>query len=112
MSDKQSEGRKLEQTQAHTPTPWTYGTHGAGFIVGSDDEFIAQTWDKYELDFKNAEANAAHIVKCVNNHDELVKALEAARPLIEDGCFADDPTTLKARELIRAALAKLERDSK
>lgn len=58
---------------SHSKLPWTYepqpykqdaiwaGTRLVANVIGDD----AQT-----------EANAAHIVKCVNLHDELVTALE------------------------------------
>lgn len=62
----------------HTKTPWNYqghlifaaATHGEPFITcEAREEMIA---------------NAAHIVKCVNMHDELVEALERTNAWIED----------------------------
>ena len=54
-------------------------------------------------------ANAAHIVKCVNAHDELVAALYACAEV-----FADLPPMIpeckmtRANALARAALAKVQ----
>lgn len=57
----------------HTPTPWKVYQCG-GVQIGQEGtgEAICSMWgDKHE-----GEANAAHIVKCVNMHDELVGALK------------------------------------
>jgi hypothetical protein len=52
----------MNPTPKHTPTPWRVGD--AGFTVAPC----------------KSKANAAHIVKCVNLHDELVDfALEVQR---------------------------------
>lgn len=72
-------------TQKHTPTPWVW-------IEGDPDIFTL--WNNKEVPLAavkspiwhedrlcgslEAAANAAHIVKCVNMHDELVEALEIA----------------------------------
>lgn len=64
----------------HTPTPWKVYQFG-GVQVGQEDtgEAICSMWgDKHE-----GEANAAHIVKCVNMHDELVEVLKEAGDVIE-----------------------------
>ena len=61
----------------HTPTPWQVNDQRKSgwmdnsiYITGNHN--LAKLYD----DYKQAEANAAHIVKCVNLHDELVTALE------------------------------------
>lgn len=75
---------------AHTPTPWTW-------IEGSPDIFTM--WNNKEVVLSTvkhpiwhddrlcgsaeAAANAAHIVKCVNMHDELVAALETMVGVID-----------------------------
>lgn len=57
---------------SHTPTPWQHRT--AIGIVDGDNELIADTYKSpYALDA--IIANAAHIVHCVNVHDQLVAAL-------------------------------------
>lgn len=71
----------------HTPTPWTVmsgpsPTTETLFWVDGDYETVS-VCDLYHLNRdgtiyskKNAEANAARIVHCVNLHDELVEAVE------------------------------------
>ena len=83
---------------AHTPTPWrcTYGgTPLRAKRIAFKDESIANCVGPQSM------SNAAHIVRCVNAHDELVAALRLVRPEI---------AKLKGDALrqIDAALAKLE----
>jgi hypothetical protein len=63
----------------HTPTPWT----ADGFDVECGLTTICTTYpdahgiEPYGVDNNQiAEANAAHIVRCVNSHAALVAALE------------------------------------
>lgn len=70
----------------HTPTPWIAATKFSSVvgvpIVGASGQHIANTslpglpeeWPDHRK--RRAEANAAVIVKAVNNHDALVKALQ------------------------------------
>lgn len=57
----------------HTPTPWDQLNNvftmedGYFSMIQTPDQCIANVFD---------EADAAHIVKCVNMHDELVEALK------------------------------------
>lgn len=57
----------------HTPTPWdqingVYTQENGYFsMVQTPDKCVADVFDKED---------AAHIVKCVNMHDELVEALD------------------------------------
>lgn len=57
----------------HTPTPWDQLNNvftmedGYFSMIQTPDQCIANVFD---------EADAAHIVKCVNMHDELVDALD------------------------------------
>lgn len=68
----------------HTPTPWfVYCAEIKS--VANPRKVICDPWDAYEdngtrrrlLSIDEREANAAHIVRCVNSHDELVAALAA-----------------------------------
>lgn len=64
----------------HTPAPWTASAANFGqYSVGPADNVIAVT---YSLGSNgrdaSASANADFIVKAVNNHAALVKALQAA----------------------------------
>lgn len=70
----------------HTPTPWNVSQTGSYFteIRAESGRRIAETWVQGQARSRDAaikqaytnEANAAHIVKCVNLHDELVEALK------------------------------------
>lgn len=87
----------MKTTKAtHTPTPWHLNKGSNGFCdtwqvicqsslraktiadCGAiENKVFINSTDNYshtELDLEN-KANAAHIVKCVNLHDELVQAL-------------------------------------
>lgn len=81
---------------AHTPTPWLVTQSGACETLiraeGPHGKKIASTFissyggtnrDSYIRGIKTNEANAAHIVKCVNAHDELVNALLAAQVVLK-----------------------------
>ena len=64
-------------TKEHTPTPWKVGAkHTIGFVSVEDDQSCGMTIPFIDVYGTNPEANAAHIVKCVNMHDELVEALD------------------------------------
>lgn len=79
-----------------TPRPWRVETQGeAVFVIDKHEDVL------FAID--HTKANAAHIVKCVNMHEELVRALRDAYDLN----FAEDGPTLKE---IEALLAKAESD--
>ena len=61
----------------HTPTPWQISSANA-FHRAMIFAYPAhkQTAVAALTEGDNADANAAHIVRCVNSHDELVAALE------------------------------------
>ena len=58
-------------SKEHTPTPWVARDE---YIYDKDRNEIATTTTS-GFHYSTDEANAAHIVKCVNMHDELVEAL-------------------------------------
>lgn len=70
----------------HTPTPWNVDEYKS--IVDSEGNTISANGFAMVMSYgeeqKKAQANAAHIVKCVNMHDELVKALKNAREELEE----------------------------
>jgi len=81
---------KGKNMNKHTPTPWHVGElNGSGIQICHSDNSpgaisknlavvtARQTW------LKEAEANAAHIVRCVNSHDALVAQMINALELIE-----------------------------
>lgn len=63
-------------TKEHTPTPWIVDTvtYGDIWIVADKESWVPRICHIPDY----SEANAAHIVKCVNMHDELVEALKQA----------------------------------
>lgn len=94
---------KTETKVSHTPTPWNYivsanggklvhvetdmnNPHGAGLPVCSIP--------------KVREADAAHIVKCVNAHEELLETLKSLRH--------KEKLSPADREIIGQAIAKAE----
>lgn len=74
----------------HTPTPWFNRGKIIRAASGKNDELsvsIARTNDP-----TMCEVNAAHIVKCVNMHDELIKAYEChsiCKCIRADGTYAN-----------------------
>ena len=82
-------GQIAEQTApsvsgaSHTPTPWNLGYTGRcilreipGMCDGEDGYAVAITSAHSLLTPSEAKANAAFIVRAVNSHDALVRALE------------------------------------
>jgi hypothetical protein len=66
-------------TQKHTPAPWvlresTVDVYDGYMLIVGDFGIIAKIGGNREK--SEIKANAEHIVKCVNMHDELVDALE------------------------------------
>jgi hypothetical protein len=107
-----------------TPGPWKVvnrpaipdnGDYWAICSEAHPREQLAKVY-KFNLD---AEANAAHIVKCVNLHEELVKALKFAVQILTDTqTKAGNPKRMDVYEgfenireqwdFFKAALAKAE----
>ena len=98
----------------HTPTPWhvdgecIYGTTQRGDYVRIADTTVA---DGDNLPDKEADANASFIVRAVNCHDEMLKALKA----VELGVFGSmlpnsdiDVCTRGTLAQVQAAIAKAE----
>lgn len=59
----------------HSPTPWTASTIEQ--ITAADQRIIGDL-------FSFGHTDAAHIVKCVNSHDDLVAALKEAHRALWD----------------------------
>lgn len=107
---------------SHTPTPWLYTPHAAtiGGVIwhqfGMAPVLIASIYsdtNKSGIGAGETEANAAHIVRCVNAHDKLVAALRdlCERDWAYIGGDADtgNPDSLYSRvKRARAALAEAE----
>jgi hypothetical protein len=87
--------------QAHTPTPWMETEDNDNYdITGKDGEWVASL--NTALPKEKWEANAQFIVKAVNAHKELVKALK----LIERCSYSSDIRSIK--ELATQARKKAE----
>jgi hypothetical protein len=59
----------------HSPTPWRIATETGPCVITNGTREIAECYEDGEVQTTEDEANAAHIVKAVNLHDELVTAL-------------------------------------
>lgn len=59
----------------HTPTPWKFDGESINDLQGNTVAFPRSGGFMPGHRDENLRANAAHIVKCVNLHDELVDAL-------------------------------------
>lgn len=109
--------------QKHTPTPWfLVGTqiyrrpksdlYEFGGPVAGDKPMASASkgWYGEDADGFPAEANAAHIVKCVNCHDDLLEALKGLMADISGGekSCGHEFTCVCAGDKARAAIAKAE----
>lgn len=83
----------------HTPTPWV---HKDGEVYEENDFKI---FDAYNSDFLYEEdkANAAHIVKCVNMHDELVEALRDLLTFVVTVEYEESPIVAFAEAVLAKA---------
>jgi hypothetical protein len=110
-------GQTMTQAAKHTPTPWHAISQGMSHFIAqkSDSEFrfaIAKVFEgTYHPDGlaaarAEAKANAAHIVRCVNAHDELVAALVELDANLEN--HQESEYARYQRRTIRAALAKVQ----
>ena len=80
-----------EPKPGHTELPWYIGRSEKHGLVWIDSDYapssaIADLYQRIGEDLipkENAEANACHIVSCVNAHDGLVACREALRLLLK-----------------------------
>lgn len=89
--------------EKHTPTPWEVGTDEDGNVaVIKGCSFLTYVFPT-DLGFEEGtpEANAAHIVKCVNMYDELVEVLQwiSDNSMCEGAVFASREALKKAGAL-------------
>jgi hypothetical protein len=83
----------------HTPTPWHVGSKVPNYIYARDGlDIIAQCDSANESTRAEENANAAHIVRCVNAHDALIAALEGAIIAMERMNDASDEGGLLGHE--------------
>ncbi|MBV8661481.1 MAG: hypothetical protein JO107_00130 [Hyphomicrobiales bacterium] len=96
----------------HTLTPWRIvkrmAVRGEQYfrIVSGNDSVVARTYG----DSVGDEADASHIVKCVNAHDEMLAALRGIDAALCEGFDTQKGRMSGRRALIavRAAIAKAE----
>lgn len=104
---------KQHTKTTHTPTPWRvkfhneyqskgFAIYGANTIDNCPDCICEQMWSYIKPDIARIlEANALHIVHCVNNHDLLIETLTTVLNRLEaSGKF---PSSV---DLINQALSK------
>ena len=109
----------------HTPTPWVvdedpledkgYKTlitipEKNGF-QGTSIAYVNHNWNDADhgerrISWAEAEANARHIVHCVNVHDDLVKALESILKVRVEGWENIWAGSNRCQDIARAALAR------
>lgn len=90
-------------TPKHTPTPWKRSgantIHGpdciVAFVGGTEREVKMHSGERWEAD-------AVHIVRCVNSHDELVAALADIR----EEWLSDEPQMGRLVDAIPGLLAR------
>ena len=103
----------------HSPTPWFLSWEDGKYgVVGSDTEgkCVCTVFNDGGEREPTRKANAKHIVHCVNNHDALVEALEAAEGHLEYCGYGDRWESSCAHnaglpEKIKQALAKAKGES-
>jgi hypothetical protein len=96
----------------HTPTPWHTGsTNHTELVMGFRDNIecvISESDPELDMPMDEAAANAAFIVKAVNSHDALVKALRKALNYIEN-TENELGIQLTCGDEARAALKEIDR---
>jgi len=94
----------------HTQLPWRSQENGAARnLIGADETrhhmiLIGMVHNK-DGEF---EANAEFIVRAVNHHEEMVKALARIREIVLDGDSTDEEACDQVEPIVRAILAKLD----
>ena len=96
----------------HTPTPWKAEPEYEGdkqVFIHKDGRSIADC----AMGYGDDEANAAYIVRACNAFPDLVKALEAASPIVSDRAAGGRMLTSKAHaievfDLMQGALAAVK----
>jgi len=92
----------------HTPAPWSIDQYRN--ILGADGHLLVVTGVATPIGPRNqqSEANAAHIVRCVNSHEQMRRALEEVLAVCQDrqAFVMQGPRAFaKAEQIARAALS-------
>jgi hypothetical protein len=105
----------MSETQKRTPTPWrasrarkssNFGAYVAFVQTSDPPSVLAKVSGGPTDDREVAEANAAFIVRAVNAHDDLVKALELIEVDLTAGDMPHKTRVYLALDRVRAALSK------
>jgi hypothetical protein len=103
----------MTQATQHTPTPWHVNKDDPAAIFNSMGGYVTRIDGNAVQTRAAIEANAAHIVRCVNAHDELVAALNTAVQCMELEARMINPSAAEAWahpiKQARAALAKVQK---
>lgn len=107
---------------AHSPTPWSCDDaitepdtgHRVAYIYEpSQGDIVAQVWKPCgHDDDEGIKANARHIVRCVNCHDELLAALNECLTSNNAQCIVTNDVAYMMRrfkainKIVDAAIAK------
>ena len=102
---------KNKPAVSHTPTPWTLNGNAITSWVSKDGDHICFAEMSKLSKAQNWAQDAAFIVRAVNSHDELLKAMRKAVKRLRDGDGSDSffpEQDSEAIEIIEQAIAKAE----
>lgn len=96
----------MKNESKHTKGEWRLVSN-----LNGPDDFHIHVKGESVIEFKhpyvtlndNEEANAKHIVKCVNLHDELITTIKDMNETMERALGENHPRVIKAKELLRNA---------
>ena len=87
---------------ARTPGPWSINS--GHILLGADRHDVGIIWrGQFIGDKPRDDANAEFIVRAVNNHDELVAALERCVSILEQTGPSQRAICLESRAALAAA---------
>lgn len=96
----------------HTPTPWKINQAGENIYLYVD--VPSEHWPTHAVianlddDMGNAKENAAHIVKCVNAHEELLNLLYTCQGFTQALALGKHEGAILLHKEITQAIAKAE----
>lgn len=87
----------------HTTAPWSFHTEGQrAFLLDADGATIGELVAPGQ---NSPVADVAHIVRCVNAHEDLLHALHTALPYVED--CEGDPFQVYKRGVVAKAVKQI-----
>ena len=105
----------------HSPTPWEAKRKAVLTTDGAAGPYLVAEASVWWTDPATAEANAAHIVQCVNEHEDVQALVKSAQKLSriteqydeDDSLYVDSTgvfVELGTLRAVRAALAPFEKE--